>query len=163
MDGYDPSGNRIYDKANGQTCHQCRQKTMGLRTSCSRCESLQGVFCGDCLYMRYGEHIEDVLEDPTWTCPNCRDICNCSFHRTRRGWPPTGTLYRKAIAEGYPSVAHYLVLTNLDSNVREEAMTYLPSELASLVQTRLERDENIPANTASSSPARDAFAKGSVN
>lgn len=39
-DGYDKSGNRIYDKVAGQTCHQCRQKTLGLRTHCSECQSL---------------------------------------------------------------------------------------------------------------------------
>lgn len=40
VDGYDALGNRIYDKVEGQTCHQCRQKTMGKRTSCSKCQSL---------------------------------------------------------------------------------------------------------------------------
>ena len=29
-----------------------RQKTLGLRTSCSRCQTLRGQFCGDCLFMR---------------------------------------------------------------------------------------------------------------
>ena len=29
----------IYDAENGGSCHQCRQKTLGLRTSCSRCKS----------------------------------------------------------------------------------------------------------------------------
>lgn len=53
VDGYDASGNRIYDKVNGATCHQCRQKTLGKRTSCAGCKSLQGVFCGDCLFMRW--------------------------------------------------------------------------------------------------------------
>jgi Zinc-finger domain of monoamine-oxidase A repressor R1 len=41
QDGYDKDGNRIYDRVEGQTCHQCRQKTLGLRTSCSGCQSLQ--------------------------------------------------------------------------------------------------------------------------
>jgi predicted amidophosphoribosyltransferase len=41
VDGYDAAGNRIYDKVNGLTCHQCRQKTLGKRTSCSGCGSLQ--------------------------------------------------------------------------------------------------------------------------
>ena len=40
VDGYDAQGNRIYDKVNGQTCHQCRQKTLGKRTACAGCESL---------------------------------------------------------------------------------------------------------------------------
>lgn len=41
MDGYDASGERIYDKVHGQTCHQCRQKTLGKRTACSCCQSLR--------------------------------------------------------------------------------------------------------------------------
>ncbi len=26
--------------------------------------TLQGVFCGDCLYMRYGENVEEVNANP---------------------------------------------------------------------------------------------------
>jgi hypothetical protein len=48
-----------------------------------------------------------------WRCPSCRDLCNCSFCRTRKGLPPTGTLYRRAVKEGFASVAHYLVLNNM--------------------------------------------------
>ena len=56
-DGYDDKGRRIYDPVNGQCCHQCRQKTKGLRTSCAGCGMMRGVYCGDCLYMRQGlEH-----------------------------------------------------------------------------------------------------------
>ena len=40
MDGYDASGNRVYDKVAGQTCHQCRQKTLGRHTACSECQTL---------------------------------------------------------------------------------------------------------------------------
>ena len=50
--------------------------------------------------MRYGEHIDEANANPEWRCPSCRDLCNCSFHRSRRGWAPTGTLYRAASAEG---------------------------------------------------------------
>nr|CAB3490072.1 unnamed protein product [Digitaria exilis] len=52
VDGYDKDGKRIYDQVRGQTCHQCRQKTLGHHTSCSECQIVQGQFCGDCLYMR---------------------------------------------------------------------------------------------------------------
>lgn len=138
QDGYDAQGNRIYDKVNGLTCHQCRQKTLGKRTSCSKCDSLQGVFCGDCLFMRYGENIEEVLSvADTWVCPTCRDLCNCSFHRTRKGWAPTGTLYRRAITEGFASVAHYLVLNNLEEDestvarARERFPECVPPQLGS--------------------------------
>ena len=61
---------------------------------------LQGVLCGDCLYMRYGENITEVQAKPDWVCPVCRDLCNCSFHRIKKGWAPTGTLYRRALAGG---------------------------------------------------------------
>ena len=60
----------------------------------------QGVFCGDCLFMRYGENIQEAAAAGAWVCPPCRGLCNCSFHRIRAGWAPTGTLYRRAIAEG---------------------------------------------------------------
>ena len=108
-DGYDKNNVRIYDPENGKTCHQCRQKTMGKRTWCSHCNTLHGVFCGDCLMMRYGEHVDEANANPDWKCPACRDLCNCSFCRTRKGYPPTGSMYRRAIREGYASVAHLLV------------------------------------------------------
>ncbi|GAQ86298.1 hypothetical protein KFL_002810060 [Klebsormidium nitens] len=111
QDGYTEEGTRVYDTVQGKTCHQCRQKTLGKRTWCNGCESLNGQFCGDCLYMRYGENILEVNANPEWNCPSCRDLCNCSICRNRKGWGPTGQLYRTALDQGYKSVAHYLVAT----------------------------------------------------
>jgi hypothetical protein len=85
---------QIYDQVDGVTCHQCRQKTLGKRTQCSQCNSLFGQFCGDCLYMRYGENVDEVAEKVDWVCPCCRDLCNCSAHRSRAGWAPTGSMFR---------------------------------------------------------------------
>ncbi|KAJ4762400.1 Zinc-finger domain of monoamine-oxidase A repressor R1 [Rhynchospora pubera] len=110
-DGYDKDGKRIYDQVKGKTCHQCRQKTMGYRTSCCKCQLVQGQFCGDCLYMRYGENVLEAIKNPDWICPACRGICNCSFCRLKKGWNPTGCLYKKVVNLGYKSVAHYLILT----------------------------------------------------
>ena len=111
VDGYDESGNRIYDKGpKGKTCHQCRQKTVCKHTSCGFCGAARGQFCGDCLFMRYGENVDEATTDAAWRCPPCRDLCNCSFCRQRKGWPPTGSMYRRALREGFESVAHYLVL-----------------------------------------------------
>ena len=58
--------------------------------------------------MRYGENILEVQAAGAWECPPCRGLCNCSFHRIRRGWAPTGTLYRRAIAQGalFPVALH---------------------------------------------------------
>ncbi|KAJ6378656.1 hypothetical protein OIU78_028811 [Salix suchowensis] len=81
---------------------------------------VQGQFCGDCLFMRYGEHVLEALENPNWLCPVCRGICNCSFCRQAKGWPPTGTLYRKISSLGYKSVAHYLIQTKRPQNTANE-------------------------------------------
>lgn len=45
VDGYDAEGNRVYDKVNGETCHQCRQKTVCKHTHCSQCSSLRVRSC----------------------------------------------------------------------------------------------------------------------
>ncbi|XP_022631529.1 cell division cycle-associated 7-like protein isoform X2 [Vigna radiata var. radiata] len=122
VDGCGKDGKRIYDSVRGKTCHQCRQKTLGYRTCCSQCNMVQGQFCGDCLYMswsygisanlsRYGEHVLEALQNPTWLCPVCRGICNCSLCRQAKGWAPTGPLYKKISSLGYKSVAHFLVQT----------------------------------------------------
>ncbi|CAL5187944.1 unnamed protein product [Lathyrus oleraceus] len=120
VDGVGKDGKRIYDSVQGKTCHQCRQKTLGLRTRCCECNMVQGQFCGDCLYMRYGEHVLEALADPTWKCPACRGICNCSLCRNAKGWAPTGYLYRKVVQLGYKSVAHYLILTRRAEAVVEK-------------------------------------------
>lgn len=109
VDGYDEEGQRIYDPFEGKSCHQCRQKTRGLRTECSKCKIGTGQFCGDCLYMRYGENVTEVNQNPNWTCPVCRGICNCSRCRREKGWAPTGNVYRKVERLGFRSVAHYLI------------------------------------------------------
>ncbi|GAB4847034.1 hypothetical protein Ancab_026046 [Ancistrocladus abbreviatus] len=110
-DGCGPDGKRIYDSVKGKTCHQCRQKTLGHRTHCCKCQMVQGQFCGDCLYMRYGEHVLEANQNPNWICPVCRGICNCSLCRQAKGWPPTGPFYTKIKKLGFKSVAHYLIQT----------------------------------------------------
>ncbi|CAL0312099.1 unnamed protein product [Lupinus luteus] len=111
VDGYDEDGERMYDPIKGETCHQCRQKTLGQHTGCNNCELAHGQFCGDCLYMRYGENVMEANRNPKWTCPVCREICNCSRCRRGNGWMPTGNIYRKVLKMGFKSVAHYLIQT----------------------------------------------------
>jgi hypothetical protein len=71
--------------------------------------------------MRYGENILEVLKNPEWVCPICRDICNCSFCRQKKGWAPTGILHRYAKSQGYRSTAHYLILSQKSSAKAESA------------------------------------------
>lgn len=59
------------------------------------CCAKRGMFLKSMFVSRYGEHVLEALENPDWTCPVCRGICNCSLCRKRKGWLPTGNAYKK--------------------------------------------------------------------
>ncbi|XP_042775819.1 cell division cycle-associated 7-like protein isoform X3 [Panthera leo] len=101
---------KIYDKVLGNTCHQCRQKTIDTKTVCRNqgCGGVRGQFCGPCLRNRYGEDVRSALLDPDWVCPPCRGICNCSYCRKRDGRCATGILIHLAKFYGYNNVKEYL-------------------------------------------------------
>ncbi|XP_062954691.1 cell division cycle-associated 7-like protein isoform X2 [Cynocephalus volans] len=101
---------KIYDKVLGNTCHQCRQKTIDTKTVCRNqsCGGVRGQFCGPCLRNRYGEDVRSALLDPDWVCPPCRGICNCSYCRRRDGRCATGILIHLAKFYGYDNVKEYL-------------------------------------------------------
>uniref|UniRef100_A0A8C3VJD3 Cell division cycle associated 7 like n=1 Tax=Catagonus wagneri TaxID=51154 RepID=A0A8C3VJD3_9CETA len=101
---------KIYDKVLGNTCHQCRQKTIDTKTVCRNqsCGGVRGQFCGPCLRNRYGEDVRSALLDPDWVCPPCRGICNCSYCRRRDGRCATGILIHLAKFYGYNNVKEYL-------------------------------------------------------
>lgn len=101
---------KVYDKVLGNTCHQCRQKTIDTKTVCRNqsCGGVRGQFCGPCLRNRYGEDVRTALLDPEWTCPPCRGICNCSYCRKRDGRCATGILIHLAKFYGYGNVKEYL-------------------------------------------------------
>ncbi|XP_024588637.1 cell division cycle-associated protein 7 isoform X3 [Neophocaena asiaeorientalis asiaeorientalis] len=104
------SREKIYNRSLGTTCHQCRQKTMDTKTNCRNpeCWGVRGQFCGPCLRNRYGEEVRDALLDPSWHCPPCRGICNCSFCRQRDGRCATGVLVYLAKYHGFGNVHAYL-------------------------------------------------------
>ncbi|XP_063789516.1 cell division cycle-associated protein 7 isoform X2 [Pseudophryne corroboree] len=101
---------KVYNRATGTTCHQCRQKTIDTKTNCRNpeCMGVRGQFCGPCLKNRYGEEVRTALLDPEWQCPPCRGICNCSFCRQRNGRCATGVLVYLAKYHGYDNVHAYL-------------------------------------------------------
>ncbi|KAL5708125.1 hypothetical protein ACHQM5_018953 [Ranunculus cassubicifolius] len=126
-------GRRVYDQVKGKTCHQCRQKTLGHRTCCIQCNpSVQGQFCGDCLYIRYGENVLEANQNPNWICPPCRGICNCSLCRHANGWLPTGAIHRKVVNLGYKSVAHYLIQTRRAETLTESDEVVATDEAVSI-------------------------------
>ncbi|KAL7382576.1 hypothetical protein ABVT39_024567 [Epinephelus coioides] len=104
------SKDKIWDKENGSSCHQCRQKTLDTKTVCRSgfCVGVKGQFCGPCLKNRYGEDVRDVLLDPTWSCPICRGVCNCSLCRKKEGRCATGILVGLARYNGHDNVHEYL-------------------------------------------------------
>ncbi|KAM8934827.1 cell division cycle-associated protein 7 isoform 2-T2 [Pelodytes ibericus] len=101
---------KVYNRSIGSTCHQCRQKTIDTKTNCRNpeCMGVRGQFCGPCLRNRYGEDVRTALLDPSWLCPPCRGICNCSFCRQRDGRCATGVLVYLAKYHGFDNVHAYL-------------------------------------------------------
>ena len=69
---------------------------------------MRGQFCGTCLRNRYGEDAREALLDPEWSCPPCRNFCNCSICRNRSGKGATGILIQLAQSQGFDNVAEYL-------------------------------------------------------
>ena len=106
----DRFGQKVYNQEIGTSCHQCRQKTVDMKTVCrsGRCLGVRGQFCGRCLEIRYGEDAREALMDPEWACPPCRGFCNCSICRNRSGKGATGILIHLAQSKGFKSVADYL-------------------------------------------------------
>ncbi|KAG2386616.1 hypothetical protein C9374_002360 [Naegleria lovaniensis] len=107
---------KVYDSVKGTTCHQCKQKTMDLKSSCKSCHSSpmssstnRGSFCESCLKNRYGEELGEVVKNPDWKCPICRGICNCSNCRRKAGKNPISITTREALKSGYQSVHEMLV------------------------------------------------------
>jgi len=103
-------GRKTYNTSIGTTCHQCRQKTIDTKTICrsGECAGVRGQFCGICLRNRYGEDAREALMDPYWKCPPCRNFCNCSICRNRKGVGATGIITQLARSKGFDNVAEYL-------------------------------------------------------
>ncbi|XP_039125057.1 uncharacterized protein LOC120261287 isoform X2 [Dioscorea cayenensis subsp. rotundata] len=105
-------GSRIYDRENGISCHQCRQKTRDFAVPCKKMKKKNKPccirFCHKCLRNRYGENALEAYAKENWECPKCRGICNCSVCMKRRGQRPTGMLIKTAKATGCSSVFEWL-------------------------------------------------------
>ncbi|XP_057445351.1 uncharacterized protein LOC130737560 [Lotus japonicus] len=131
-------GSRIYDPANGKSCHQCRQKTRDFTASCKNTRNGKPCvikFCHTCLLNRYGEDAQQVELLDDWSCPKCQGKCNCSLCRKKQGQQPTGNLAREAKAFGFRSVSEYLgarAAANLDTNTSNEAAVLPPKEEAAV-------------------------------
>uniref|UniRef100_A0A803LNX2 Zinc-finger domain-containing protein n=1 Tax=Chenopodium quinoa TaxID=63459 RepID=A0A803LNX2_CHEQI len=134
-DGLDEDGDRLYDLER-PPCHQCRQRRAGKFTYCGKCRTPHGQICGECLYTRYGENVLEARQNPTWSCPACRGMCNCSRCRRTKGWDPINIPHSKVIESGFKSVAHYIILTRRvgatpkELNDGAEVVDLTPEEIA---------------------------------
>ncbi|KAG7244956.1 hypothetical protein INR49_024056, partial [Caranx melampygus] len=105
------SKDKIWDKENvRQLMSPVQTEDSGHQDSVSQwflCGA-KGQFCGLCLRNRYGEDVRTVLLDPTWSCPICRGMCNCSLCRKKEGRCATGILVGLARYNGHDNVHEYL-------------------------------------------------------
>ncbi|PQP95786.1 uncharacterized protein Pyn_38750 [Prunus yedoensis var. nudiflora] len=117
--------NRVHGgRAEGKTCHQCRQRTLNFAASCTNIKTkgrrCQINVCSRCLLNRYGEIAEEVDREGNWSCPKCRGICNCSTCMNKKGLQPTGLLAPTAKAEGFKSVFEMLSVKGLENLGRDK-------------------------------------------
>lgn len=72
------------------------------QASCSHCSK---NWCYGSLFRAYDMKPQDILADPDWKCPSCRNICSCRSCRTKPGhkpYTPSGTILghnTKAVAD----------------------------------------------------------------
>lgn len=72
------------------------------QASCSHCSK---NWCYGSLFRAYDMKPQDILADPDWKCPSCRNICGCRSCRTKPGYKPytpSGTMLghnTKAVAD----------------------------------------------------------------
>jgi hypothetical protein len=104
-------------------CHQCRQPTQTSQVvQCTVLRRFGSVsipiskrcgwqYCNRCLVNRYHENIAIIrgqhglrpghVNDAgyTWSCPCCREICNCSTCRKKAGLAPLGYHFLKYVSD----------------------------------------------------------------
>ncbi|KAK5956016.1 hypothetical protein OHC33_002589 [Knufia fluminis] len=84
-------------------CHvDCYWEPRWKQAACTKCEK---NYCYGLLFRAYDMMPQDILADPEWKCPSCRNICGCRTCRKKPGfkrYTPKGTLLghnTKAVAD----------------------------------------------------------------
>ncbi|KAK5094698.1 hypothetical protein LTR70_003912 [Exophiala xenobiotica] len=84
-------------------CHvDCYWEPQWKQAHCTKC---QKNYCYGLLFRAYDMMPQDILADPEWKCPSCRNICGCRHCRKKPGfkrYTPKGTLLghnTKAVAD----------------------------------------------------------------
>ena len=67
-------------------CHiDCRWEPKWKQAACSECNK---CYCYGSLFRGYDERPEDIMANPRWRCPSCRNICSCRDCRIKPGFKP---------------------------------------------------------------------------
>ena len=74
------------------------------QAACTKCDKR---YCYGTLYRRFDMMPQNILADPNWTCPSCKQICSCRSCRAKAGYKykpytPSGTMLghnTKAVAD----------------------------------------------------------------
>ncbi|XBI45613.1 hypothetical protein VPH35_110059 [Triticum aestivum] len=77
----------------------CRQRKTGVTADCKGSNKRGKCplrYCKSCICNRYPLIADEVLKKEAWECPKCRNDCNCSRCKTRKGEAPTGRMVRAA-------------------------------------------------------------------
>jgi hypothetical protein len=86
-------------------CHtDCHWEPKWKQAVCTQCDKR---FCFGTLFRRFDTMPQEILADPKWICPSCKQMCGCTSCRTKAGYvfkpyTPSGTLLghnTKAIAD----------------------------------------------------------------
>lgn len=54
----------------------------------AQCTDCDKRWCYGSLFRAYDERPEEIMANPKWTCPSCRNICSCRKCRKRPGYRP---------------------------------------------------------------------------
>lgn len=84
-------------------CHvDCHWEPKWKQADCSICDK---KYCFGLLFRAYDMMPQEILADPKWICPSCRNICSCRLCKDKPGfkaYTPSGTMLghnTKAIAD----------------------------------------------------------------
>eukprot|EP00743_Colponemidia_sp_Colp-15_P003148 GILK01003401.1.p1 GENE.GILK01003401.1~~GILK01003401.1.p1 ORF type:complete len:231 (+),score=45.23 GILK01003401.1:174-866(+) len=107
-------------------CHHCRAKKPAFQcrnefiSAVAKEKICRKAFCHSCLKKYYNEKSIDVLGNPLWRCPSCRNICQCSIcSKQMVAEPPKNIVLKDSQLDLLFSGA-FRLMENLTSELKRE-------------------------------------------
>ncbi|KAF7722263.1 ubiquitin-like with PHD and RING finger domains 2 [Apophysomyces ossiformis] len=119
----DPKMKRRKYTSEGDSCHQCRQKTTKLKIRCTALKP-DGTQCTTrfdraCL-SKYGETIDEAMQYGNWVCFSCRGNCLCSICRKKKGLQPSAPQHYANFEPCYTYASQYGIATVEERKIKEK-------------------------------------------